>query len=211
VPGVFVIELTPGFGSLWLAEFEQYRLLRVNPATRKVVARIPVIGPTDVKAGAGSIWVLAHRADEILRIEPATNRVEAAIPLISEGSTPERMAFGEGALWVSDPHGQSITRVDPVKNKATVEIPMPGDPYSWPGQVATGGGYVWTIGAQHLFRVDPSTNVVTGAVRLTANPRCDVAREDSENCLQDVQYAFGAVWVTDRVNRKLYRVAIGDD
>ena len=192
------IELTIAFGSVWIAQFESYKVIRVDPRTTHISARLSASGPTDVDAGAGSIWVLAHRSDEVLRIDPATNRVSATIRLTTAASTPERMAFGEDALWVTDPPGNSVTRIDPATNRATAEVMMPER--SWPFQVSTGGGYVWVMGEQHVFRVDPRTNKVTGAAQLTE------AFDPAFGALTDVEYAFGSVWAVDRADHKLFRL-----
>lgn len=199
------IELTSAFGSVWVAEFYGYDVVRADRALRAVAARIGASGPTDVKAGAGSIWVLAHHSDEVLRVDPMTNRVTATIPLISKGSTPERMDFGYGALWVSDPPGHSVTRVDASTNKATVEIPMPTVMPAWPGNVAAGGGYVWVSATEHVFRLDPRTNTITAACRAVDYTE---AEEAAESDLGDILYAFGSVWVVDPVRHKIYRVAV---
>jgi streptogramin lyase len=193
------IELTLAFGSVWIAQFESYTVVRVDPATGRITAQLSASGPTDVDAGAGSMWVLAHRSDEVLRIDPATNRVSATIQLKTAASTPERMAFGEDALWVTDPPGNSVTRVDTAANRAIAEVKMPVR--SWPFQVATGGGFVWVMGEQHVFRLDPDTNTVTGAALLH-----EEAIDPRFGALTDVEYAFGSVWAIDRAGHTLFRL-----
>jgi virginiamycin B lyase len=190
------------FGSLWIAEFHPYKVVRVDPDTLRIVARVSASGPTDVEAGAGSIWVLAHHTDEVLRIDPATNRVAATIPLIGEEPNPQRMAFAEGAVWVVDPSAQSVTRVSAARNRATVEVKIPRADPPWPFAVSSGGGYVWVCGEWEVFRVNPRTNGVTGAVRLAP-------ATGEEGPLGNVYYAFGSVWAVDSVNRKLFRIAPG--
>ena len=59
-------------------------LVRVDPATDQVVARIAV-GPAAVRvaAGDGSVWVLrsSPNSSDLVQVDPATNRVARTVPL----------------------------------------------------------------------------------------------------------------------------------
>jgi hypothetical protein len=65
-------------GSLWIADPTRDELVRIDPPSARVVARIPVRGADpdntgfSFLAGAHSIWVLG---DGMQRVDPATNRV----------------------------------------------------------------------------------------------------------------------------------------
>ena len=65
-----------GFGAVWIADTAKGQILRLDPHTRQVRARIPVDGEALVTVGAGAVWVLNQR-NRLLRIDPATNRVTA--------------------------------------------------------------------------------------------------------------------------------------
>jgi YVTN family beta-propeller protein len=99
-------------GSAWVTSFDRNAVLRVDRATNKVSAVVPVgQGPIGVVAGAGSVWVADWSGGAVTRIDPATNRALATIHVgPSEG--PEGMAFGAGAVWISHKEG-AVTRIDP--------------------------------------------------------------------------------------------------
>ena len=81
--------LAPGYGAVWTADPIRGQILRIDPATRRVVKRIPVHAEAVVATGAGAVWALAgdllYAGDKgpvrLLRIDPATNRIVARIPM----------------------------------------------------------------------------------------------------------------------------------
>ena len=68
--------LDSGLGAVWAADTAKGQILRLDPRTRQVRARIPVDGEALVTVGAGAVWVLNER-NRLLRIDPASNRVTA--------------------------------------------------------------------------------------------------------------------------------------
>ena len=71
-----------GFGAVWLSDTARGDVLRVDPRTRRVVARIHVGDEVELAAGAGSVWAVVDATTGIgplLRIDPRTNRVVARI------------------------------------------------------------------------------------------------------------------------------------
>lgn len=90
-----------GAGSVWIAggTTSTGYVLRVDPATRRVVARIPIThGPRDIAVAAGAVWVSNDEGVSITRIDPATN---ARVGRVRLGARPGRLAAGDGVLWVS--------------------------------------------------------------------------------------------------------------
>lgn len=72
-----------GGGSVWVADDQGARMLRVSPSSTAVVARIPVgDGPADIVFGPGRAWVISHRDRALHRIALDTNAVAkvATIP-----------------------------------------------------------------------------------------------------------------------------------
>jgi YVTN family beta-propeller protein len=65
------IGLAVGFGSLWVADLDAKSIVRVDPATGKIVGRLHVGGqPIRIEAGFGSLWV-RDDGGRVLRIDPA--------------------------------------------------------------------------------------------------------------------------------------------
>ena len=77
--------ISSGSGAVWAVDTAKGQILRLDPRSRRVQARIPV-GEARVTAGAGAVWALTER--RLLRIDPATNRITARTALRLPGGTP---------------------------------------------------------------------------------------------------------------------------
>src|SRR6266567_2175911 len=68
-----------GLGSIWAAGADG-KLVRIDPSTGAVIARIPAERSPDwLTVGAGSVWVTRETPRAVLRIDPLTNAVTSAI------------------------------------------------------------------------------------------------------------------------------------
>jgi outer membrane protein assembly factor BamB len=118
------------FGSVWLTEPNNGNILRVDPRTRRVTARIPVGSEVSLAAGNGSIWAIPRAsgvpATPLMRIDPTTNRIIARIPLRAPGGS----LFVGGYIlvgprvWVIG--GTSVLAVDATRNRAVREVELGG-------------------------------------------------------------------------------------
>jgi YVTN family beta-propeller protein len=92
-----------GGGALWLANANYDVVTRVDAATAKVVATIPVSAPAPfgVAFFQGAAWV--GGSGKVARVDPATNRVAGTLPL-SPSSSPlfTQVASGDAGLWATD-------------------------------------------------------------------------------------------------------------
>lgn len=168
--------LAPGFGAVWTADPIRGEVLRIDPATRRVAARIPVPGEALVATGAGAVWAVAgdlqYGGDKgpvrLLRIDPATNRVVARIPL----RTPAGGGFGvldlqidRDVVWVV---GVAVAvPVDPASNVPGRQVSLTGTT----GEAARGAVIagdtvsVLTVDGR-LRRLDSRSGGVKGEARL---------------------------------------------
>lgn len=90
--------LTDGDGSLWVANFGDGTVSRVDPVHRRVIATIRAGGGAISTARVGrQIWVANYDGASITRIDPATNRV---IATVSTGNMPVAIAVVRGTAWV---------------------------------------------------------------------------------------------------------------
>lgn len=178
--GTTAIQLATGAGSVWALDEMRGVLLRIDPRTNGVAARIDVaVGARSAAFGFDSVWVLSPRANSVLRVDPRLNRVVATIPA---GPAPGSLAAGEQAVWALNHGDGTVTRVDPMLNAptATIEVTAPGSGSS----IDAGGGRVWVRGTDPLLSViDPRLNRVT-------------ARYGPADQGGAVRVAGGAVWVT---------------
>ena len=132
-----------GAGSLWVASGVDDQVLRIDPASGKIVQRIPiaavagrrVAGPYGIAFGFGSIWVAATLEDRVVRIDPRTNAIVTTIPT---GQQPTAITTGSGAAWVLNTGSNTVTRIDPGTNRTrqiTIGRGLTG--------IAAGDGLVW--------------------------------------------------------------------
>ena len=120
------------FGSVWLSATNDAAVLRVDPRTRRVVARIAVGTDVNLGVGAGAVWAVprhpSRETARLVRIDPRTNRVVARIPLPSPGG---RYPLGGASVlagrrvWVVG--AQGLVAVDPATNRPVRQIVLGGD------------------------------------------------------------------------------------
>jgi YVTN family beta-propeller protein len=176
---------TTGAGSVWQTDYENDVLVRVDPATGKVIKRIPVASaPEGVAVTEGSVWVANEHNGSVQRVDPATNKVVATIPVgpIAPNG-PQIMTAGPGGVWVGIQHTGENVQVDAATNKVGLRVP-------WDGPVASDGKEVWiavdagTDGRPQAIRIDPDSGKVITAVDLDTQGTCGLA------------VGLGSVWVS---------------
>jgi hypothetical protein len=101
--------IAEGGGSIWVASQEENDVDRVEPATGRVLARIPVRAPDWLDYGSGSLWATSD-VDGVERIDPGTNTV-AAVACVPEPIF--RVVAGGGFAWATNPQKGSTYKIDP--------------------------------------------------------------------------------------------------
>jgi hypothetical protein len=186
-----VSAVAAGEGAIWVSLSRNPwtgEVVRIDPRTNSVVARIPTGGYVgELRVGGDAVWVLSHReyTDEtavqgasLVRIDPRTDRV-AATPIRDEltllGGTeyPPVMAAGEDAAWVTSPsatHPTLAMRVDARTNGIARE--QLAVEHFYPVAVTEDG--VWFIGSSGrnatLSRLNPETLAEDESISLSIGP-----------------------------------------
>jgi YVTN family beta-propeller protein len=140
-------------GAVWVVVDGSDLVVKVDPKTNKVVAKIPAGSrPHSSATGFGSIWVTDHGEATLVRIDPSRNKVVARIADV--GGDVAVTVAGD-SVWVATPDG--VGKVDPDTNKAvsTLTLVDTGDYYD----VAVAGGSLWlTTGgggdSMKVYRID---------------------------------------------------------
>jgi len=103
--------LATAFGSLWTTTADGYAV-RIDPATRRVVASLPVPAtPAELAAAPdGTVWVAEKERNTITRIDPATNRILDVTPA---GRGAFALAVAHGDVWVTSFAGVDVWRFRP--------------------------------------------------------------------------------------------------
>jgi DNA-binding SARP family transcriptional activator/DNA-binding beta-propeller fold protein YncE len=93
--------IAAGFGSVWVVCYWRQEVVRLDPSTRRIVARIPVgSGPLSVSTGGGAVWVTNRDSRTVSRIDPRSNATVATVRLRAPLSPQGVVARPEG-VWVS--------------------------------------------------------------------------------------------------------------
>jgi hypothetical protein len=163
-------------------------LVRIHPAHRKVVARVPIPHPRRVAAGTDAVWVTA--LDVVARVDPKRNMVAQVVPLEFE---PGAIAAGEDAVWAADQ--RLVARIDAPTGRfvGAVEVPE-----GFIGCLALGAGSLWACAHNMLYRIDTRSNTVVEAVDLspTAGSRImDIAISGTLVCVAVADTVFRETFV----------------
>jgi DNA-binding beta-propeller fold protein YncE len=181
-------------GSLWLFVTDSLAasstLERVDPATGRIQARIPVGAGAYVVAGDSvTLWVSATHGAELERIDAGYNAVTAHVAVTPR---PKFLALGAGGVWVLHQATGSVSLIDP-ERAVVVATVAAGVPTPW-GDITTGAGAVWvSVDGTPVTRIDPATHAVTH--QFVGGSGADAIR-----------YGFGSLWVSDHEHGMVWRI-----
>ena len=154
--------LAVGAGALWILKNDEQMVLRVDPKSQHVLARIPLgFVPFDMAATDNAVWITGYWVDQLVRIDPKSNQVVARLT-VPDGASG--IAASDQAVWVASTIAGQLSRIDPLTNQvvASVVLDCPAACYqgSMPLAVAAAPGAIWvrTVGDGLLVRIDPQTN-----------------------------------------------------
>jgi YVTN family beta-propeller protein len=159
--------MASGAGSIWVTDYENDALARVDIATNSLVKvfRGLAHGPSGVAVGAGAVWIANRRQDVVTRIDPATNEVVAVIPV---GYSPLAIAAGD-AVWVKNEYDTNVARIDPVTDRVVTTVAVgPKEGRDGVDSIALDGFHVWVTGMR-LMEIDSRTNLVVRRLNQDAS------------------------------------------
>jgi streptogramin lyase len=160
-----------GSGALWVLQNDQQAVLRIDPRTQRVVARIPLgFTPFDMAASDAAVWVSGYWVDQLVRIDPQSNTIVARLTLPDGVSG---IAASAQAVWVASTIAGVVSRIDPTSNTVvqTVTLACPSACYqgSMPLAIAVDDSAVFirTVGDGLVVRIDPHSNRITATIEVT--------------------------------------------
>jgi DNA-binding SARP family transcriptional activator/antitoxin (DNA-binding transcriptional repressor) of toxin-antitoxin stability system len=134
------------FGSLWVADNPDNLVLRIDPASGRVQARIPTQYPYAIACGDGGLWVSWYDKG-LHRIDPRTNRI------VATASTPapyvNEVAVGGGFAWTPNEAQGTVYKVD--REGKVVAVYETGD-----------GAHLMSFGGARLWVANQDAGTVTG-------------------------------------------------
>jgi DNA-binding beta-propeller fold protein YncE len=202
-------------------------IIRVDPATRRVLARVPLghpAGLSGVATSAGAVWAMVVSnydtyQSELVRIDPASNRVAARIPLgaaayavtTTFNAGPALLADGD-AMWVLGSEGGAL--IDPRRGAVARVVRWNlGGVYA--DAYALAGTALWVhAGDGRLLRFDARTSArqvsvagTPGRARLAASAGAGVVVGHDDGTVARIDGGGRALWST-RVGEKAGQLAI---
>jgi YVTN family beta-propeller protein len=133
--------LAVGAGAVWVGDVAQpatggSAVLRIDPETNGVTARIPVPPePAAIAVADGTVWVASDNGT-LSRIDPVANVVTATVEL---GGALSGVAVDANAVWVANSGTHTVARIDPETNEVVARIELGTRPEA----IAVGEGAVW--------------------------------------------------------------------
>ncbi len=148
-----------GAGSVWTARNDAEAVVRIDPATQRVLATIPVgMHVFNLVASDTQVWVTAYEDNLIARIDPATNTVVLREPLHG----PSGLILADGSVWISTTGDAAVVRLDPKTGAVLATIPVGRVPFP----IAAAPGAIWVRCEQdsQVWRIDPMTNQAVATI-----------------------------------------------
>ncbi len=162
--------------AVWVYNGDTGMLLRIDPHTNTMVARIQVgHGEGGVSIGQGAVWVASPSEGTVSRIDPQTNTVVATIKLEHQANTVVAITTSPGAVWVTELQSDTLIRIDPQTNTVVARLTpdhLGSTAVHGPIGVSFGAGSVWLCeylnNIYGLTRLDPQSNQVQAQITLVA-------------------------------------------
>jgi serine/threonine-protein kinase PknK len=203
--------LALGDGSVWVGNFGDGVVSRVDPQRNTVAATIPLGGRVaELAASDSGIWVTNFAEGTVSRVDPATNSVASTAKV---GGDPIGVAGDGQDAWVASSRDGTISRVTPGGQLAS-RTRLGGTPLG----VAVGERAVWVTNRADgtLSRIEPATGQMVARIPIGGRPLGVAVGEGSvwvtnegDNTVSRVDPNTNAVVATTQVGRRPFRVATG--
>jgi streptogramin lyase len=188
--------LATGFGSVWVAVPKKNEIVRINPQTNAIQARIPVDQEPcyGIGIGPGRVWVLNCKSQTLTRINPRNNKVDLRVPVQIGPEGEGSIAVGNTGVWFisnEDGHADTLMQVSPATGHTLRKIKVGGGS----AVVTLGFGSVWVTssGEGKVYRINPATGRILHTISVAAQPRFTTA-------------AAGSLWVLSQSDGSVARI-----
>jgi serine/threonine-protein kinase len=171
--------IATGLGSVWVADSNGGKVLRIDPKTRQVQRISVAEDPSSIAIGSGQtnqVWVSSGAGASISRIDVSsgTPRVQT----FDVGMSLADVTVDARSVWAVSDQEDSLLQIDPSTGKVTKTIKVPDTPVA----VSEANGEVWVASyvARTLSEIDSRTGKVVLRLPLRASP-ADVATDTDGN------------------------------
>lgn len=160
-----------GESAVWVASTNPFAVVRIDPATNRIVARVPMPGEacSGLAFGFGSIWVpICGKRAELVRIDANENKIAAVLPQGPFG--PEGgIASSDDSVWMVTNKSGALVRMDPANNTVRQKIAIP--PGSYNPIYSHGSVWITSVEGNVLTAVDATTGKVLDSISIGPKPR----------------------------------------
>jgi virginiamycin B lyase len=167
-----------GFGSVWVSVPRNNEIVRINPATNAIQARIQVGEEPCYGIGIGAIhvWVLNCKSQTLVRIRPQDNKVDRVISVhIAKHGEGGIAVIKDTAWYVADQDGHSNTLVESSGRSRALTVGMDSAVVNF----AFGSIWVTSSAEGKIYRVDRKHHRVIATIAVPASPRFTTVGEGS--------------------------------
>ena len=112
--------LVVAFGSLWVADYRLGRVLRIDPATNKITAKLQLAHADWITPTADALWI-SSETNSVYRLDPQTLQITASVPV---GQNPLASTLLGDELWVPNIDSNTVSVVDTTTAAVTATIPV---------------------------------------------------------------------------------------
>ena len=143
-----------GAGSVWIGRNDRQAVVRLDPASGRILASIPVgFRVFNLAADVASVWAVSFEDDMVARIDAKTNAVTLRRSLLH---APAGVLIADGSVWISRSGNATVDRLDAITGVLQAEIPVGRRPLP----IAAAGGSIWVRSEQDstVSRIEAATN-----------------------------------------------------
>jgi virginiamycin B lyase len=186
--------------AVWVASTKPFAVLRIDPATNKIVANIKIPGEacSGLASGFGSIWApICEKKPALVRIDARKNSISTTLPIAPAG--PEGgIAASDDSVWLVTDQNGTLVRVDPSSNSVRQKVTIPPGSYN----TIFDNGTVWITGVENnvLTAVDAYSGKVLESIPVGPKPRFFTAGAGS---VWTLNQGDGTVTRVDEKSRKV--------
>ncbi len=147
-------------GSVWVGGLGSGDVIRVDPATGKVLERVAIGARVfNLAAAPGAVWAIDNALSTAVRVDTTSGKVTTRVPV---GFQPYDIEWGFGSAWVANAGDGTVWRI--TNGKVVKKIKVGAEPNG----LTAYRGSLWvsdhTLGK--VVRIDPATNKISGTVKL---------------------------------------------
>jgi virginiamycin B lyase len=195
-----------GQDAVWISNKAKNSIARIDPATNRLVATVPVgrAPCSGLGIGFGSVWVPSCGDRRIDRVDARSNQVVAQIQA-PVGDSEGGIAVGESGVWLIADRDGTLQHIAPESNEVVARVQTA--PGSFVPAVGADSVWVSSTAGNLVSRVDPQTHRLTASIPVGPSPRFLAT---SESAIWTLNQGDGTVSRIDpSTNRLVETIEVG--